>query len=308
LLLIAMPAYAGLTVIVGGAEVGEGIQEGSDVTLGSGVFSTTLDEATGTDVAVLINYTTDCAGCSDTGLEINMWDIASPGTSYGLNFKVGGASKARIDNTGLGWFIGGVQASSIQSRVNSQAITLQGGRTFTTGGVKSVTISGTHTGSTGTIGLAIQSMWDQTDAAYGTDFLISRDEIAVGSGAQLLFDAQVDDVSQFSIDNNGSSDTGGAVAFSGISTVTADYAIGNFADDPIYFIECDAALGNVSTTMPPVADKKGRLMEIKLMSAANGCYIDGNGAETIDGSLGQTITTQYDSLSFIAGSSEWLIR
>ncbi|MCK5613917.1 hypothetical protein KAR91_69285 [Candidatus Pacearchaeota archaeon] len=98
------------------------------------------------------------------------------------------------------------------------------------------------------------------------------------------------------------------VAFSGISSITADYVIGNFITDPTFFIECDATLGNISTTLPPVADKSGRLIEMKLTSAANGCYFDGDGAETIDGASGQAITTQYNVISLIAGATEWLIR
>ena len=98
------------------------------------------------------------------------------------------------------------------------------------------------------------------------------------------------------------------VAFSGISSITSDYAIGNFDADPTWFIPCDATLGNISTTLPPVADKLGRLIEMKLTSATNGCYFDGNGAETIDGATGQAITTQYNIISLIAGATEWLIR
>lgn len=99
-----------------------------------------------------------------------------------------------------------------------------------------------------------------------------------------------------------------AVAFSGISSIAADYVMGNFTTDPTFFIVCDAALGNISTTLPPVADKEGRLIELKLVSAANGCYLDGNGAETIDGVSGKAITTQYNVLSLIAGVTEWFIR
>ena len=98
------------------------------------------------------------------------------------------------------------------------------------------------------------------------------------------------------------------VAFSGISSIAADYVMGNFTADPTFFIECDATLGNISTTLPLVADKKGRLVEMKLTSATNGCYFDGNGAETIDGAAGQSITTQYNAISLIAGVTEWLIR
>ena len=96
----------------------------------------------------------------------------------------------------------------------------------------------------------------------------------------------------------------GSITFSGFTSISADYIV----DTDIFFIECDAALGNISTTLPPVADKLGRLIEMKLTSATNGCYFDGNGAETIDGVSGKSITTQYNLISLIAGATEWLIR
>lgn len=97
----------------------------------------------------------------------------------------------------------------------------------------------------------------------------------------------------------------GAPSFSGWTTVTGDYTV----DSDIFFIECDATLGNISTTLPPIAGvKRGRMLEMKLTSATNGCYFDGNGAETIDGAAGQSITTQYNVISLIAGATEWLIR
>lgn len=309
LFILAIAGYSYGDTVVDGISGGGGVSEGDDVTFGSGIFNTTLDDATGNEVAVLLNVTTNkLTSGNDTILEIRGWDTASPDTSYGINYTVNGSTKFYVDNVGLGKLQGGLITSSIQSRVDSQSVNIQAGRTFTTGGAKAVTVTGSHTGNTGTIGLSIQPTWNQTGSAYGTDLLINRKETAIGSGDQLLFDAQVDDVSKFSIDNNGSSDTGGAVAFSGISTATVDYTIGNFKDDPTFFIECDATLGNISTTLPPVADKKGRLLEVKLLSAANGCYVDGNGAETIDGVSGKTITTLNDSISFIAGSSQWLVH
>ena len=105
------------------------------------------------------------------------------------------------------------------------------------------------------------------------------------------------------LDVIGSIELNGLIALSGFTSIGVDYTV----DTGIFFIECDATLGNISTTLPPVADKKGRLLEIKLLSASNGCYLDGNGAETIDGATGYAITAQYDSVSIIAGSSGWLI-
>lgn len=135
---------------------------------------------------------------------------------------------------------------------------------------------------------------------------VNNTQAGIGFGTSDTFSLIAENTEAARVHKNGI-DIKVAVAFSGISTIAADYVMGNFTTDPTFFIECDAALGNISTTLPPVADKKGRLLEIKLLSASNGCYLDGNGAETIDGVTGKAITTQYNAISLIAGSSEWLI-
>ena len=78
LLLLASPVYAIDMALIGTMWKQEGtvvspaddvtsvtgigdISEGDDVIFGSGIFSTTLDEATGSETAVLINYTTNKA-------------------------------------------------------------------------------------------------------------------------------------------------------------------------------------------------------------------------------------------------------
>ena len=50
------------------------------------------------------------------------------------------------------------------------------------------------------------------------------------------------------------------------------------------------------------------MVEVKLTSATNGCYIDASGAETIDGVAGKEITTQWNTLSLIAGAVQWFIK
>lgn len=65
--------------------------------------------------------------------------------------------------------------------------------------------TGTNSATSGTTtGLSITPTYNQASGtASNTDFLINRTQTAVGSGAQLLIDAQVGGTSQFSVSNNG---------------------------------------------------------------------------------------------------------
>ncbi len=66
------------------------------------VETVALDDATGNEVAHVINYTTNKSGSGDdTGLVVNQIDTASPGTSLIVDFQVSTSSKASIDNVGL---------------------------------------------------------------------------------------------------------------------------------------------------------------------------------------------------------------
>lgn len=97
----------------------------------------------------------------------------------------------------------------------------------------------------------------------------------------------------------------GSVSFKSMTSITGDYTI----PSTIFFVECDATLANISTFLPSYTNVRGKLIEVKKIDASgNGCYIDADGAETIDGASGQAITTQYNVVRMISGSTEWLIR
>jgi len=251
LMLLAIPAYAIESAVIGtilkqeGTKIlpaddvteldvsgiictgcGGGVSEGSDVTFGFGTFSAVLDEATGDEVALEINYTVNKASSgNDTGLEINMTDTASPGTSYGINYKVGGVSKFYVSNTGqlrmsenLHFTTSGgkishpnyVNQSYLQINTNVNPVILSGYKglrldttNFLDGGIE--LNPGTWDNTTGdNAAVSITPTYNQTSGdAANTDLRINRTQTAVGSGAQLLFDAQVDDVSKFSVTTDG---------------------------------------------------------------------------------------------------------
>jgi hypothetical protein len=64
--------------------------------------TTTMQAATGNEVAYQFNYTTNKATSgNDTGVLINMTDSASPGTSNILDVQLGGTSQFRVANNGI---------------------------------------------------------------------------------------------------------------------------------------------------------------------------------------------------------------
>ncbi len=66
-----------------------------------------LDQATGNETALTLNYTVNKATSgNDTGLLVSMTDTASPGTSLLQDWQVGGVSVASIDNAGEFGLIG----------------------------------------------------------------------------------------------------------------------------------------------------------------------------------------------------------
>ena len=197
IMIIAYSAWAAETVVIGG-----GIQEGSDVSLGSGIFSTTLDEDTGNEVALLLNYTTNkVTSGNNTGLEINMWDTASPWSSWPLNIKVDDASVFSVNNLGVVTAAGSVTTGNISSPT-PVTLTLQYNHIFSTAmDVIRMLNAVTKTNTTGSsAGVAITPIYNQASGdASNTDLLINRAVTLVGSGEQLLIDAQVDTVSQFKV-------------------------------------------------------------------------------------------------------------
>ena len=84
---------------------------------------------------------------------------------------------------------------------------------------------------------------------------------------------------------------------------TADYTITS-ADDVILV---DATSGNVTVTLPTAVGLDGRRYHIKKTTGPNSVIIDGNGAETIDGSLTAVVTIQYVAITVVSDNANWHI-
>lgn len=76
-----------------------------------------------------------------------------------------------------------------------------------------------------------------------------------------------------------------------------------------HIINGSASGGAWTLTLPTVASASGyEFTIIKGDSSANAITIDGNGSETIQGSLTRKLSTQYESLTIYSNGSEWLIK
>ncbi len=172
---------------------------------------TTLDHASNNEIACKISYTVNKAGGNDTGLLINQVDTASPGTSRLAEFQTGGVAQGWLSNSGVLYLSTGLYTKYYTAIADSNQIILQT-RNWTISGSSVDMATGTFSGAGVTQNaVVIKPTWNQTTTSAGTDLLINRTETAIGSGAQLLLDAQVGSVSKFSVDRTGAIAIGNAV-------------------------------------------------------------------------------------------------
>ena len=72
------------------------------------------------------------------------------------------------------------------------------------------------------------------------------------------------------------------------------------------YILANASSGNITITLPDATTCQGRGYIIKKIdSSSNTITIDGNGSQTIDGSLTQTLSTQYEVIRIISDGNNW---
>jgi hypothetical protein len=87
-----------------------------------------------------------------------------------------------------------------------------------------------------------------------------------------------------------------------INSATTTLGTGN------YFVKCNAASSNVTTTLPTAIGIAGKTFVIKKSdSSANSCIINTTASQTIDGDLTLTITTPSSSVNLISDGANYLI-
>lgn len=70
-------------------------------------------------------------------------------------------------------------------------------------------------------------------------------------------------------------------------------------------VYCDTTAAGFTITLPAASGNTGLEYDIKKIVAANTLTIDANAAETIDGALTLTLTSQYDSVKIVCDGTKW---
>jgi hypothetical protein len=155
----------------------------------------------------------------DAGTAFSSWNtsgtyigVNSASTFSGdfININKSGGSRLLLTNAGAATFASTVQTpqltigtSGILSTGNNLPVIVGSTRTFSTADQVQVATSTNNASSGVKAAVDILPVYNQTSTAGGTDLLINRTETAVGSGAQLLIDAQVASSSKFNVSHTG---------------------------------------------------------------------------------------------------------
>lgn len=151
--------------------------------------------------------------------------------------------------------------------------------------------------------VGIQPTISQSGNAGYTVLDINVTESSVGSGTKLLQRWVVGGTTLASINNIGTSYFNSLATNS--ATRTASFTLGAVNQGSQF---CDATSGAIVATLPTAAFGGGRIFIIKKIDAsANTVTIQGNGAETIDGTNTRVLSTQYSSLIIQSNGTAWFI-
>lgn len=99
---------------------------------------------------------------------------------------------------------------------------------------------------------------------------------------------------------------GGLIAYAALEIVAKTGAY--TATDADAVILCDASGAGFTVTLPPAADRTGKVFEVKKIDvSANSVTVDGSGAETIDDGTTAVLTMQYEAITIVSDGAAWFI-
>jgi hypothetical protein len=177
-----------------------------------------------------------------SGTHTSRFSVANDGTANVINLSV--SNNFSAGNT--------VYSNTYNPNSGTLGFTLNGvGYNTNIDAIKAVT--GTMSQTSGQFnGLAIKPVYNQvTSTASNTDLLINRTQTAIGSGSQLLIDAQVGGASKFSVANNGRTYINENLTVANVTTVGQLRL---------------ATIGTIFNTAPTSATDTGILGEIRVTS------------------------------------------
>lgn len=71
------------------------------------------------------------------------------------------------------------------------------------------------------------------------------------------------------------------------------------------FVVCNGA---ITITLPASSGNSGKIIDVKNIHASATCTVQGNAAETIDGSNTYLLSSQYQSITVVSDGTNWYIR
>jgi hypothetical protein len=93
-----------------------------------------------------------------------------------------------------------------------------------------------------------------------------------------------------------------------IGTTVEEVAVNTTLDETNSVELVDASGGAITITLPAAANVTNRHYWIKKIdSSGNSVTVDGNGAETIDGSATAILSVQYDAIHIVCDGTGWHI-
>lgn len=223
---------------------------------GNHVINSTLDVATGNEIALRLDYTTNKATSgNDTGLVVNQTDTASPGTSNILDLRVDDVSVFTVDNsgtvtTGTVASAAPVGATYITQTLDANLTNEQAMGALATGIVKNTTTTGV-----------------QTIAIVGTDYSTSS---VAETLTNKIIDSETNEVHADATYIK-SRNISGVTLTAGTPVYASGYNVGQDK------VEVDKADANVASFMPAIG-----IAEEDIFNNANGHIISNGVIENID--------------------------
>ena len=127
---------------------------------------------------------------------------------------------------------------------------------------------------------------------------------STGASLDLRWDASTSFLAVGNTTPNSRLEVFGSVSKRLVTVITTSYSLD---DEHTIIADDDTAGSTVTLTLPAASGIDGRIYVIKKIGTTANVVIDGNAAETIDGALTATLTTQYESITIQCDGTSWWI-
>lgn len=277
-------------------------------------FSAVMDNATGNESGLKLECTTNkVTSGNDDCFVVDQIDTLSPAISLLASYRKNGTPMVTIDNAGEVRSEGGKfrignsnwhDSTGLHSLFGTTPIVINA--TSPNVAINQVEMAkGTSSISSGIGGgVAVLSTYNQSGTAKGRNIYSNISTISEGSGGLYHAEYQTERSTVFSVDDEGTMNVGGGVAFSGITTAFSNFSV----PLNIHAILGNATTGAFTVTLPPVASVPiGFEIQLKKWdSTMNTITLVGAGGETIDNELTCIVKDYKHHVTVYSNGSGWV--